>query len=112
MAAVQDLVDAGEVLMRRDTAAPSVFFIASGAVKLETAGQSWRLGPGEMFGQMAILTRRPRRAEAHAIAPTTLMVLDEDRFRRLLARSDLLRSAVKASAEKRGIEPSEVLGGV
>ncbi|WP_370284253.1 cation:proton antiporter [Pseudooceanicola sp.] len=105
-------VDAGEVLMRRDTAAPSVFFIASGAVKLETAGQSWRLGPGEMFGQMAILTRRPRRAEAHAIAPTTLMVLDEDRFRRLLARSDLLRSAVKASAEKRGIEPSEVLGGV
>jgi len=104
-------VDAGEVVIRRDTAARSVFFIASGAVELETAGQTWRLGRGEMFGQMAILTRKPRRAEARAIAPTTLMVLDDDRFRRLLGRSDLLHAAVMASAEKRGIAPSELLSG-
>ncbi|MFW5641807.1 MAG: cation:proton antiporter [Roseicyclus sp.] len=101
--------DAGEVVMRKDTPARSVFFIASGAVELETAGQTWRLGRGEMFGQMAILMRRPRRVEVRAIAPSTLLELDEKRFRRLLDRSETLRDAVRASAEKRGIPAEQVL---
>lgn len=101
--------NAGEIIIRKDSAAESVFFIASGAVELETAGQTWRLGRGEMFGQMAILMQRSLRAEIRAIAPTTLLVLDEDRFRRLLARSRALRDAVRASAEKRDIEPSGLL---
>ena len=99
----------GEAIIRKDSAAKRVFFIASGAVELESAGQTWRLGRGEMFGQMAILMQKPLRAEAKAIAPTTLLVLDEDRFRRLLGRSKALRTAVRESAEKRGIEPSALL---
>jgi CPA1 family monovalent cation:H+ antiporter len=85
-----------------------VFFIASGAVELEVAGQTWRLGRGEMFGQMAILMKRARRAEVRAIAPSTLLVLDEVRFRRLLDRSPALQEAVRASAEKRGIDPAHL----
>ena len=53
---------------------------------------------------MAILMNRARRAEVRAIAPSTLLVLDEDRFRRFLARSEALQDAVRASAKKRGIE--------
>ena len=102
-------VDAGEVIIRKDSPAKSVFFIASGAVELESAGQKWRLGRGEMFGQMAILTNKARRADVRAIAPTTLLVLDEERFRRLLTRSVALRDAVLASAEKRGIDPEGLL---
>jgi CPA1 family monovalent cation:H+ antiporter len=101
--------NAGETVMRKESPPHSVFFIASGAVELETAGQSWRLGRGEMFGQMAILFNRARRAEVHAIAPSTLLVLDEARFRRLLDRSKTLREAVRASAEKRGISPDQIL---
>lgn len=101
--------NAGEVLLRKDAAARSVFFIASGAVELESAGQTWRLGRGEMFGQLAILTRKPRRTEVRAIAPSTLLVLNEDRFRRLLDRSAALQEAVRASAKKRGIEPDGLL---
>jgi monovalent cation:H+ antiporter, CPA1 family len=81
----------------------SVYFIASGAVELEAAGQTWRLGRGEMFGQLSILTSRRRRTEARAITPTILLVLDEARFRRLLRRSAGLRAAVLESAEKRGL---------
>ncbi|MBP0485087.1 cation:proton antiporter [Sagittula salina] len=102
-------VDPGEVVMRADSPARSVFFIASGALELESAGQKWRLGRGEMFGQMAILTNRARRADVRAIAPTTLLVLDEDRFRRLLKRSRALREAVRSSAEKRGIDAADLL---
>lgn len=101
--------DAGEVLLRKETPARSVFFIASGAVELESAGQKWRLGRGEMFGQMAILTNKARRADVRAIAPTTLLVLEEGRFRRLLQRSETLRAAVRASADKRGIDPADLL---
>lgn len=102
-------VGAGETVIRRDGPARSVFFIASGAIELQNAGQTWRLGRGEMFGQMAILMNRPRRVEAKAIAPTTLLVLDEQRFRRLLQGSPMLQEAVRASAEKRGIAPEKLL---
>ncbi|GMG80848.1 cation:proton antiporter [Paralimibaculum aggregatum] len=101
-------VDAGEVIIHKDSPPRSVFFIASGAVELESAGQTWRLGRGEMVGQMAILTRKVPRAEVRAIAPSTLLVLDEARFRRLLSRSAALQEAVRASAEKRGISPESL----
>ena len=68
--------NAGEVIVRKDSPARSVFFIASGAAEVEAAGQTWRLGRGEMFGQMAILTNRARRTEVRTIAPSTLLVLD------------------------------------
>ncbi|MEM1129550.1 MAG: cation:proton antiporter [Pseudomonadota bacterium] len=99
-------VNASDVIMRKDSPTRSVFFIASGAVELINAGVAWRLGRGEMFGQIAILTRKNPHAEARAIAPSTLLMLDEERFRRLLSRSEALRDAVRASAEKRGINPA------
>jgi CPA1 family monovalent cation:H+ antiporter len=43
-----------------------------------------------------------------AIAPTTLLVLDEARFRRLLDRSAALQDAVRESAEKRGVDPDHL----
>ena len=96
-------VNAGEVIMRKDAAAKSVFFVASGAVELTAAGQPLRLGRGEMFGQLAILTARRRLAEVRALTPSILLVLDEARFRKLLGRSAAMRDAVLDSARKRGI---------
>ncbi|AHC99558.1 cation:proton antiporter [Leisingera methylohalidivorans] len=101
--------NAGSIVLRKDGTVKSVFFIASGAVELETAGQTWRLGRGEMFGQVAILSKNARSAEARAIAPTTLLVLDVARFRSLLKRSAALQEAVRASAEQRGLNPEALL---
>lgn len=102
-------VNAGDMIFRKDSPARSVFFIASGAVELETAGQKWRLGRGEMFGQMAILMKKTRLADVRAISPSTLLVLDEARFRRLLRRSKAVQEAVRRSAEKRGIDHETLL---
>lgn len=102
-------VDAAEIIIHKGTAPRSVFFIASGAVEVETAGQTWRLGRGEMFGQMALLMQKPRRIEVKAIAPSTLLVLDEARFRKLLRRSPALQDAVRTSAARRGISADELL---
>lgn len=56
-----------------------------------------------MFGQMGLLMKRPTRVDVRAIAPTTLLVLDEDRFLRLLNRSNAIKTAVEDSARARGI---------
>ena len=93
-------VNAGDLILRKDGAVRNVYFIAS-------ARSNWKLRarPGgwdgeRMFGQMAILSARARRAEVRAIAPSTLLVLDEARFRRLLGRSAALQEAVRAGAGK------------
>ena len=96
-------VNAGDRIIRRDSTERHVYFVATGAVELESAGQTWRMGRGDMFGQMNLLMRRPQRIEVRAIAPSTLLVLDEARFLRLLKRSKAVQKAVEASALRRGI---------
>lgn len=100
--------NAGDIIILKDNPARRVYFIASGAAEVETAGQTWRLGRGEIFGHMAVLMKKNRRTEVRAIAPSTLLELDETRFRRLLARSSALQEAVRASARKRGIKPEDL----
>lgn len=102
-------VNAGDVIVRKDNAAKSVYFIASGAVELESAGQTWRLGRGEMFGQIALLNKRSVRVEVRAIVPTTFLILGNAQFQKLLRRSKVLQDAVRESAEKRGIEPGKLI---
>ncbi len=102
-------VNSGKWIIRKDDPAQSVYFIASGAVELESAGQTLRLGGGEMFGQMAILTKKARRAQVRAIAPSTLLVLDAERFRRLVVRSPAVQKAIRASAVQRGIDPDALM---
>ncbi|MEH7828478.1 cation:proton antiporter [Gemmobacter denitrificans] len=92
----------GDVLIQKGDPARHVFFIASGAVEVEFAGHKQRLGRGEMFGQLGILTRRPRRAEVTAITHCTLLRLDEARFLDLLSRDATLRAAVNETSRKRG----------
>lgn len=97
-------VQPGDVLLRKGDVPREVSFIASGAVEIDTAGQRFRLGRGEMFGQLSLLSGRTRRTQATAISHTTLLVLDEARFRKLLKRNQDVRSAVLESAERRGLD--------
>lgn len=96
--------DAGEVIIQKDDPARSVYFIASGAVELRVAGQSWRLGRGEVFGQAGLLRRKPHRLSVRAIAPTALLVLDDAKFRSLMKRSRTFQGAVMESGMARGID--------
>ncbi len=93
----------GDVLIRKGDPARYVYFIASGAVNVETAGQNLRLGRGEMFGQLAMLTRKPRRAQITAITYCRLLRLDEDRFKQVLSRNPALRETILENARLRGV---------
>ncbi len=93
----------GDVLIRKGETARSIFFIASGAVEVDAAGQRTRLGRGDMFGQLAVLARHRRRAQVTALTHSTILVLDETRFKRLLESSPELRAVVRDSARVRGV---------
>lgn len=93
----------GDVLMRKDEVARSVWFIASGAVEVTQSGQVSRLGRGEMFGELALLLRRPRRARVTAITHSTLLELEEARFMDLVRGNPAVLALVTAQATRRGV---------
>ncbi len=101
-------VQPGDVLMRKWETPREVCFIASGAVEIEMAGQKHRLGRGDMFGQLALLSRQTRRIQVTAISHCALLVLDEPSFRRLMKRSETIRNAVAESAKRRGVTIDEL----
>ncbi len=111
-ALVTRYVASGTRLVRADVPARNVYFIVSGAVELETATHTYRLGRGEMFGQLSILLKKSRRVQATTISFSTLLLLDEARFLALLARSSALREAVLESGRTRGLDIEDVVRAV
>ena len=45
------------------------------------------LGPGDLYGEMAILFDRPRGTSARATKPTKLVAMDGDAFREVVSQS-------------------------
>ncbi len=97
----------GQTLIRRGDIADTVYFIASGAVEVETAGQTIRLGRGDMFGEMAVLGKRLRRSEVTAISYATLLSLEQSRFLALLDSNPALRAHVERTVAGRRYAPVE-----
>jgi CRP-like cAMP-binding protein/Zn-dependent protease len=62
------------------------YVVRSGAVEVERDGERLaRLGPGDAFGEIALLLDVPRTATITALEPTRLLALDAHDFRDLLA---------------------------
>ena len=85
---------ADSVIIDKDSLMKEVYFITSGAVEVESAGRLSRLGRGDIFGVMTFLSGKHRRIRVRTIVPSTLLVLNETRFKRLLKRSPKLQQVV------------------
>jgi uncharacterized protein YhbP (UPF0306 family) len=85
-------VGAGEVIVRQGAPADKFFIITDGEVEVirEDDGQARtvaHLQRGQFFGEMAILRDTPRNATVKAVKPTTLLAMDRESFRGLVAQS-------------------------
>jgi CRP-like cAMP-binding protein len=86
----------GMVIFHRDSPGQTLYIVESGMVRifsLSEAGQEITVniyGPGEMFGEMAVLDRRPRSAGAICMERTVTLTLHRDDFVRCLERSRTL----------------------
>jgi hypothetical protein len=76
----------GEVIIRQGDVGHRFYIVRSGRLEVARDGGALaRLGPGEAFGEIALLLDVPRTATVTAEVPTELLSLDADAFRDLLA---------------------------
>jgi CPA1 family monovalent cation:H+ antiporter len=90
-----------ERIVRKGDPGDSVFFIASGAVEVMLPGRQVRLGTGEIFGEMALLTGKPRLADVVALTYCRLLVLRKLDFDRFMGTNPLAEAAIKRVAAER-----------
>ena len=78
-------VPAGKVLIRQGELGDDLMIIASGAVSVERDGTKVnRLGPGEFFGEIAVIDRGPRTATVTSETPCRLLVVNHRDFHALM----------------------------
>jgi type IV pilus assembly protein PilB len=89
------------LIVREGSADDSAFFILSGRVAVRRRDPETgvdfvlaELGAGQMFGEMALLTRKPRTASVLALESTSCAVLEQLEFDRMLAEYPALATAM------------------
>ena len=92
---------AGAVIMRRGQAGDCMYFIIDGEVEIRLQAQELYLGPGQFFGEVALLTGAPRNATVVAAQACTLLSLDIVDFHELLARHPELARIIHEEAQQR-----------
>jgi len=94
-------VPAGAVVVRRGEPGDCMYFIATGAVEIRLPSEPLRLGDGDFFGEIALLTGTPRTATVVTVEPSTLLRLDIVEFRDLMGRRpDLARVILEAAGRR------------
>lgn len=101
-------VEEGKVLTREGQSGSEFFVIVDGEVSVTKDGQEIRtLGPGDFFGEIALLEDTPRTATVTAKTPLRFFVLTRQSFRSLLAHQPELEQKVLAALEERVRATSE-----
>ncbi|RWX56073.1 cation:proton antiporter [Photobacterium chitinilyticum] len=95
------LVVPGERIINRGEPGTAMYFISSGAVEATTKYQPVRLGSGDFFGELALLTQEPRSATVTAISYCQLLVLQLDDFNRITSAHPYLQERITEVAGKR-----------
>jgi CRP-like cAMP-binding protein len=78
---------AGEPMVSKDEIGGGMFIILTGSATVETGGKTHRLGPGQFFGEMALLAGKPRSATVTAVEPVEAMTLETMYFRPFLIKN-------------------------
>ncbi|BES90294.1 camp-dependent protein kinase [Nesidiocoris tenuis] len=80
----------GECIIRQYDAADGMYFVENGQVQISMLGDHNKevpiktVGKGDYFGELALVTHRPRAASVYAIGPVKVAFLDVEAFERLL----------------------------
>ncbi len=92
----------GEIIVRRGDAGDAMYFIVAGTLDAVVApGITRTMGPGDFFGEIALLNRSPRTADVTATGFCQLLVLAAADFDRLVGRQPGLRDQVRLVAQQR-----------
>ncbi|HXI81187.1 MAG TPA: cyclic nucleotide-binding domain-containing protein [Verrucomicrobiae bacterium] len=88
-------VPAGRVLMKEGDIGQEFFVIIDGNVRIDRGGATVRtLGPGDHFGEVALLSEGPRTATATTETPARLLVLAHREFHSLMSQFPSIQTCV------------------
>src|SRR5205085_11411266 len=80
-----------QIIVREGAPGNSMFFITSGLVEVRKKDSATgidflltEMGPGQNFGEMSLLTGKPRTATVMSLEPTTCAVLEQGDFQQLV----------------------------
>jgi len=94
------MVETGEVVIAEGDHAQEMFVVQAGELEVVKRGRNGGdvrvalFGPGDWFGEMAILDVQPRSATVRAVAPTVLICMKAADVDRLLYRRDMKQYAL------------------
>ncbi|KRC65475.1 hypothetical protein ASE12_12360 [Aeromicrobium sp. Root236] len=92
----------GWAIMMEMTPADSAYILLSGNVEVRKAGEVRRtLGPGDVFGEIALVDHRLRSASIVASTNVTALRLDATALEALVDRDSVFAGALRSSAESR-----------
>jgi voltage-gated potassium channel len=94
-------VEPGAVITRRGDPAHSMYFIAAGEVEVGLKERAVRLGPGQFFGEVAVLRRARRSATAMAISRASLLILDAHDLHALMEREPRVAARMQEVVKQR-----------
>src|SRR6476619_3365615 len=104
IAAVADELDfrAGKTLTRQGGPGREFFVLLDGAVEVVRDGKQINvLRGGDFFGEMALISQKPRSATITTTSPTRALVITETNFRRLLRENPAIsRKVLEAVAAR------------
>ncbi|MBF8281249.1 MAG: hypothetical protein HW378_164 [Anaerolineales bacterium] len=108
-------VEAGQVVCAQGEPGDKFYIVEAGevAVALRLPGgavvEQQRLGPGEYFGEVALLMNVPRTATVTATQPARLLALAAEPFNELVRESRSLRRALERAVTRRLLANREVM---
>jgi CRP/FNR family cyclic AMP-dependent transcriptional regulator len=93
---------AGRIAARQGSSGEEFFVIVDGTVRIERDGQHLRdLGPGDFFGELALLGKVGRTATATCTTPCRLLVVGHREFHTLLTDFPTIQGAVLQAVARR-----------
>jgi CRP-like cAMP-binding protein len=85
---------AGEALVERDSDRGGLFVLLRGTASVEVGGATHELGPGDFFGEMALLGRTRRSASVRAVEPVEALVIETIYFDPFLIQNPSVAVAI------------------
>ncbi|HYI13508.1 MAG TPA: cyclic nucleotide-binding domain-containing protein [Thermoanaerobaculia bacterium] len=106
--------DEGSVIINEGDPGTSMYLVASGEVKVYTRGSTGtlylaRLGEGDFFGEVSVLTGKPRTATITASQRTELLRLDKAKLDGVLSKHPGIRKVLDEFYKKRANHTVEAM---
>lgn len=96
------VAEPGEAIIREGEVAHAIYFIADGKVEVALKKrENAVLGPGQFFGEVAVLRRGRRSATAVALTRVSLLVLSAQDLHALMRRDDRIAARIQDTVKKR-----------